>query len=94
MEALLVIAVLSLPVALNIWATRRILGADLDSKAQRRSQLALVWLLPLVGALLVLGVHRRNELPSRQYRRERDPGDDYAHSGRSVEKARDVLDGD
>ncbi len=94
MDMLLVSAALSIPIALNVWATRLVLRDPLITKHQRQSQLTLIWLLPLVGALLVLAVHRKEENPSRTHRSEPDPGDDYALSGRSVKGVTQALDGD
>lgn len=94
MEALLAIAAISMALALNLWATRLVCADESLSGTQRGAQLALVWLLPLVGAALALGVRRKDEPPSRKYRTERDPGDDYCLSGKFVQKTSEVLDGD
>jgi hypothetical protein len=53
---------------LNLMATRAVLGDDLSGRGQRIAQLAMVWLFPLLGALLVLAVHRKPQKPSGQYR--------------------------
>jgi hypothetical protein len=63
--AIIVIVVLWL----NIRATVAIRADDLSERAQRWLQLLIVWILPLVGALVVLAVHRKDEKPSRQYRK-------------------------
>jgi hypothetical protein len=94
MEALFVIAAISIPLLLNLWATRLVCAAESISKGQRRAQLALIWLLPFIGAILTLGVHRADEPPSRKYRTESDPGDDHTLSGSFVQKTAEVLDGD
>ena len=94
METLPVIAALSIPLALNLWATRLILADDLSSESQKYGQLALVWLLPLLGAVVVLAVHRKAEPPSRRYRTQPDPGDDFTMSGKSVNETKEALDGD
>jgi hypothetical protein len=94
LETLPVIAALSIPLALNLWATRLILADDLSSESQRYGQLALVWLLPLLGAVVVLAVHRKAEPPSRRYRTQPDPGDDFTMSGKSVKATKEALDGD
>ena len=94
MEAFLVIVAISVPLWLNLWATRLVFADDSLSKHQRSAQLALIWLLPLFGAILTLGVHRKDEPPSRKYRTESDPGDDYTLSGKFVQKTAEVLDGD
>jgi hypothetical protein len=94
METLVFIVALSIPLALSLWATRLVLADGLATQWQRGSQLALIWLLPVLGAIIVLAVHRRAEPPSRKYRTPPDPGDDYAVSGKSVRATTEVLDGD
>ena len=94
METLLVIAALSIPLALNLWATRLVVADDLSSRSQKHHQLALVWLLPLLGAVIVLAVHRKEEPPSRKYRTSPDPGEDFTFSGKSVNATKEALDGD
>ena len=92
MELGLAFIAIALPLALNLWATRLVARDDLCERRQKIAQLALVWLIPLVGAAVVLAVHRRAEPPSRRYREPPDPGDDYAMSARAREKLKDVLD--
>jgi hypothetical protein len=94
LETLLVIAALSVPLAFNLGATRCIVADDLSSRSQRYSQLALVWLLPVLGAVVVLAVHRKAESPSGKYRTQPAPGDDFALSGKSVNATKGALDGD
>jgi hypothetical protein len=45
-------------IALNAFATRDILRAEGLSRSQVRNQLILVWLVPLIGAVTVMLVHR------------------------------------
>jgi hypothetical protein len=94
LETILVIAALSIPLALNLWATRLVVADDLSSGSQKYSQLALVWLLPLLGAVVVLAVHRKAEPPSRKHRTQPDLGDDFTMSGKSVNATKEALDGD
>ena len=94
MELLLVLAVVSIPLWLNVLATRAVVRDTLSERKQRVAQLLLVWLIPLGGALVVLGVHRSAEPPSRRYRQEPEPGDDYGMSGHAQKSLREVLDGD
>lgn len=58
--------------ALDLLATRAILKDDLSERRQRVAQFVLVWLVPLIGALLVLAVHRRAEKPLGKYPEPRD----------------------
>lgn len=63
-------------------------------KGQKVGQLAFVWLVPFLGAVVVLAVHRAAEAPSRRYRETPDPGDDFAMSGRNARNVARTLDGD
>ena len=42
------------PIGLNLMASRAVLRAPLATPSQRRLQLALIWLLPAIGAVLCL----------------------------------------
>jgi hypothetical protein len=53
-----------------------------------------VWLLPLIGAVIVWGVHRKHEKSPLGYRARPDPGDDIGSEWRRVGKDREALDGD
>src|SRR5688572_692427 len=90
----LALAAIAIPLWLNVKATRLVVRDVLSGRRQKVAQLLLVWLVPVVGAVVVLAVHRSPEPPSRQYREPVDPGDDFALSGRSVKKIREVLDAD
>jgi hypothetical protein len=57
-------------------ATILVVRDDLSDSAQRKLQLLLVWLIPIIGSLIVFAVHRKAELPSRKYREKRDVYDD------------------
>ena len=94
MEIGLVLAAVLIPLLLNARATQLIVQDVLCDRQQKKAQLLLVWFAPLIGALIVLAVHRRAEPPSRQYRAATDAGDDFAHSGRMPRSIKEVLDGD
>ncbi|MDP1954598.1 MAG: hypothetical protein Q8M51_00565 [Polaromonas sp.] len=80
-----VITLLLVPlIAANWVATRLVLRDEAISRKQRVAQVFLVWLLPIIGAVLVFAVHRRTEAPSRKYREAPDPGDDFGLSGRGA----------
>jgi hypothetical protein len=81
------------PLILNLWATRLVVRDDLSEWWQKVAQLLLVWLLPVIGAILVLIVHRKEEKSPLGYREPPDPGDDYGASGRGVGKMREAFDG-
>ena len=82
MEVVIASLIVAIIVLLDVLATRAILRDELSATTQTTAQLAIVWVIPLIGALIVLGVHRRAEKPSRKYREQLDPGDDFGFSGR------------
>jgi hypothetical protein len=85
---LAIVAFLVVPlVVANLLATRLVLRDELISRSQRFVQVLMVWLIPIIGAVLVFAVHRRPEAPSRKYRETPDPGDDFAFSGRGAPPA-------
>ncbi len=84
---LLVVAVL-----LDAWATYAVVRDELSSQRQRLAQLALVWLVPFLGATLTLYFKRsQTEPPTGHYRETRDPGDDYAYSGKGVRQSKETI---
>jgi hypothetical protein len=90
MDRILLLLLLAVPLALNLWATKLVIRDDLSERGQKVAQLLLVWLLPVVGAVIVLGVHRKQETSPLGYREAPDPGHDIGSSARSIGK----LDGD
>ena len=74
---------------LDLMATRAILRDDLSERGQRVAQLALVWLFPLLGALLVLALYRGPGKPSGRYP-EADRTLDYSLDSRNPHKG--ILD--
>ena len=90
----IVVVAICAVLALNVRASVVIARDALSERSQKVWQLALVWMLPIVGAILTLAIHRPSEKPSRRYRRAPDPGDDFAQSGRSQKALSDALDGD
>ena len=63
---------------LNIKATKAVLRDDLSDRNQRLMQLALVWLLPVIGAVIVLAVNRPAEKASCKYRDAPEPKPDHS----------------
>lgn len=92
MELAAALTLLVALLALDVVATWKLVRDDLSSRRQKLAQLLLVWGVPLIGALVVLAVHRRAEPPSRQYREALDPGDDFGASARQVRALRKALD--
>lgn len=68
-------------VLLNAWTTRVVFQDDLSSPKERAAQIAFVWLVPFLGALLALHMKRKQPEPSTgRYRERLDPGDDFGYS--------------
>jgi hypothetical protein len=84
MDIVLIALILVILMGMNLVATRAVIRDDFSGRGQKIAQLLSVWLIPLLGALVVLGVHRREEKSSGKYREIPDPGDDFAASGRGV----------
>lgn len=81
-------------IALNLWATVVVTRDSLSSVGQRAAQIAMVWAVPLVGALLVLHLEKQRGGKSLgRYPEERDQGDDDLPSGRRRRRA-DSLHGE
>lgn len=71
---------LAAALALNLWATYKVWGDRLSEPGQRYAQLALIWCLPFIGALLVVYLLRQNLEPSTgRYPNEPDMGDDFGY---------------
>jgi hypothetical protein len=82
MEIVIASVIVAIIVLLDVMATRAILRDELSEQTQKTAQLAIVWLMPLIGALIVLGVHRSAETPSRKYREQPDAPDEFVFPGR------------
>ncbi|MDQ1924792.1 hypothetical protein [Massilia pseudoviolaceinigra] len=65
----------------SIWATIMVIADEFSNRWQKAAQLALVWCVPILGPLVVFGVHRKAEKPSGKYRQDVDAGEDYGRSG-------------
>ena len=94
MDVALLTVAIAIPLWLNIKATVVVWRDRFSERPQKMAQLFLVWLVPLVGAIMVLGVHRRHEKSPGTYPEDKDPGDDFAVSGRPVRAITEVVDGD
>ena len=60
-------AVLAVVVGLNIYASVRILRDELLGRGQRIIQIAVVWILPLIGAVVALWHLREEKFESRRF---------------------------
>ena len=84
-EILLVAFFAAVMVGMNLKATILVWRDSLSEPVQRWMQIALVWLIPVVGALVVFAVHRPAERHPGKYTEPPDPGDDFGfprHAGR------------
>ncbi|MBK8337502.1 MAG: hypothetical protein IPL03_13410 [Sterolibacteriaceae bacterium] len=74
-----VIAIVAALVALNSVATSRVLRCPFSSTGQKAAQLALVWLLPVIGAALAISMTRHHSQPgSGRYAEQREEIDEVA----------------
>ncbi|PWF54564.1 hypothetical protein C7C56_006380 [Massilia glaciei] len=65
MEILLV-CIITGYILMLLWATLVVMRDPYSEGGQKVAQLALVWFLPAIGALIILGMHRKTEKPSGQ----------------------------
>lgn len=77
---------------LNIWTMWLVVNDSLTEVTQKAGQLAVVWILPAIGAIITLAVHRKNEPHSRRYREPAEPADNFARSGMAVKTLRQAID--
>ena len=87
MPAQLIVTILlgAIVLGMDVKATTLVLRDSLSDPPQKVLQLLLVWLLPVLGAIIVFAVHRPAEKHPGTYREIPDPGDDFGfprHSGR------------
>lgn len=93
MNAILLLLVLAVIVSLNVAASIAVRRDEYSEQRQKILQIALVWLVPILGALLVLGVHRKAEKPSGAYRPDDDRlGDDFGRSRSGTRTIVEALD--
>jgi hypothetical protein len=90
----LLAAMLFALVMINVWATWRVVYDDLSSSLQKVALVTLTWILPTLGALLVLHVLRKHpERRSGRYPDEPDAPDDLGPAPRLL-RTRDATEGD
>jgi hypothetical protein len=94
MDIVLLIAVAAIPLWLNVRATFLVYRDTFSERRQKIAQLLFVWLVPVVGAIVILGVHRKSEKSPGTYPAEKNPGDEFAGSGRAVRTIGEAIDGD
>lgn len=94
MEVLLALVALVVPLWLNVKATLAVRRDSLSDPSQKRAQLLLVWLLPLIGAVIVLAVHRPKEKHSGRYPSDEELLDGHLPEGRAMRRVGEAIDGD
>lgn len=75
----------------SLWATWAVMRDPYAERGLQIAQLALVWVVPLIGALIVLAIHREVEKPSGLSRNDVDAGDDFAGSGSGLRQTLDAV---
>lgn len=88
-EYLLVLMLMVVILGMNVRATWLVMCDDVSEALQRFMQLSLVWLLPVLGALIVFAVHRSPEKPSGKYREPYELDEESAFSGSGGRGRRD-----
>ena len=63
MESAIALSLFATIVALDIWATARLVRDDIYEITQKIAQVIFVWLVPFLGALLVLYLMRKHLEP-------------------------------
>lgn len=80
---------------MNIAATILAGKDEYSEPRQRVFQVIFVWVVPILGALLVLGIHRKAEKPSRAYRAADSGGESDLGSPQPLKRSiGDLFDGD
>jgi hypothetical protein len=90
MELILLIGLIAL-IALNAYATRQCYRDAGSSGGQRLSQIAFIWVVPVVGAVLALRLLRNEpEQSTGTYPAESNAGDEYV-TGLGRQNSRDYI---
>ena len=80
--------VLLAALVLNVWASLAVFRDRLSSRGQRVAQLAIVWLLPILGSLLALHMNRsKPESSTGDYPPVPNAGEDFGASQPSHRRA-------
>jgi hypothetical protein len=66
-DVFIVLGLLAL-IGLQVWATVRVFRSDLYEREQKWMQAKLIWLVPLIGAMLVLSVLKEDDTSDRKNR--------------------------
>lgn len=94
MQIEMIVFVCALIVLLTLWASVIVVADEFSNRWRKAAQLIFVWCIPLLGPLVVFGVHRKAEKPTRSYRENIDLGDNINVSGSSARRPGDGLSDD
>lgn len=94
MEIALAVGIIGVCVLMAVWASIKVLADEFSDRWQKGAQLALVWLVPVIGPLVVFGVHRSAEKASGRYCRYADPAWDQSAIGPAIRRTVEALDDD
>jgi hypothetical protein len=94
MDIVILLAILAIPIWLNAKASVLVLRDSLSEKQQKVAQLIFIWLCPLLGAMVVLVIHRKEEKSSGTLPADKDVGEDFGISGSSHRAFTEAIDGD
>ena len=82
-------------IALNVFVTYRVIRDDLAEPIHRVTHILLVWLVPVVGALIVLHLQRKSlESASGRYHEPAELRDDVGGPRYQGSRLHDSVDGD
>jgi hypothetical protein len=94
-ELIFAIFLVAIVLWMDVKATMLVLRDLLSEPSQRLIQLLMVWLLPVIGAIIVFAVHRPAEKHSGKYSEPPDPGDDFGYPRQSSRsRSNDGVDDD
>jgi hypothetical protein len=92
---ILVLLLIASIVFLDVVATLAVRRDEFSEPLQKVFQISLIWIIPILGALLVLGVHRKEEKPSKSYRTDHDRvGDEFGTQHPGIRTIVEALDDD
>lgn len=92
--AAILLPVLVIILWLNAKATLAVKHDAYSLKLQKLVQLLIIWVLPIVGSVIVLAMHRPGEKHPGIYREEIGPPDDFNSVGRTGKSVSEAVDGD
>src|SRR5262245_17113487 len=67
MDTAIILAILCIPLYFAVRAAYLLPGAQVSSRWQKGAQFLLAWLVPIIGPLIVMAVHRPKEKAPGEY---------------------------